>query len=205
MNRALRLTAALVLAAVASLAFADPPEPTGRNYVLARLGVYLPQNDDFTWNWRSEGPGIDVVYGRRLNAFLAGELGIGWYASGTDVFAFQDGTARDLSVALVPVTASARVSLPLGRIEPYALAGVGLYVARLRESLFVEEFGSSFGDHLSAAFGVQAGGGAALRLTQKASVGLEGRYFYAADPVLGDEARPDLRGFLVNASLAFRF
>lgn len=207
--KSLRLLAAAAIAAAASLAHAQPVVEKPY-YLNARIGAYMPQSeelDDFGF-----GAGIagEVAVGRRFTPMFAAELGVAHFRSSSDTFTiFDPDTGTDVSVdfdlAVTPILATAKLILPAGALEPYALAGAGLYIAKLTGNANVGGFSGSVSDD-DTVFGLHLGAGAQINVTPMASLGLELRYVIA-EAEFSDftDQSMGLEGLQISGGATFRF
>jgi len=188
------LTAALAMPFAASASpsmaapVADAPASTPY-YVTTKVGMYSPQSDDMDELGFNNGLATEIQVGRRFNQNFAAELGVGWLASSTD-----EVLGMKAKLSSVPLTATAKGILPLGKAEVYGLGGLGAYFSKF-------EFESPEGDlsENDTSLGLHLGVGAQLALTSQLSLGLETRYLFA------EFEDASINGFLLNGALAFRF
>jgi opacity protein-like surface antigen len=164
-------------------AFAETPA----NYATLKLGAYLPQaNDvkDFDTSFAGE-----VAFGRYFHPNFAAELGVGYTKTS------GSGDAEGVDLTIVPITLGLKGALPLGNIEPYAMAGVGAYYAKAEGEGFSEN---------DTTFGFFLGLGANFNLTTNIFLGVEGKYFWAK-PSFGDGGEAKIDGINLTANLGYRF
>ena len=207
--RTLRLLAAAAIAAAASLAHAQAPVERPY-YVNARLGAYMPQDEDLDDAGFGAGVAGEVAIGRRFTPMFAAELGVGHFRSSSDAVTFFDpdvggDVSVDFDLAVTPIVATAKLLLPAGALEPYALAGAGVYLAEMTGNATVGGMSASVSDKDNV-FGFHLGAGAAIHVTPAASLGLELRYVIAkaefsdfSDQSLG------LDGLQISGGATFRF
>ena len=207
--RTLRLLAAAAIAAAASLAHAQAPVERPY-YVNARLGAYMPQDEDLDDAGFGAGVAGEVAIGRRFTPMFAAELGVGHFRSSSDAVTFFDpdvggDVSVDFDIAVTPIVATAKLLLPAGALEPYALAGAGVYLAEMTGNATVGGMSASVSDKDNV-FGFHLGAGAAIHVTPAASLGLELRYVIAnaefsdfSDQSLG------LDGLQISGGATFRF
>jgi opacity protein-like surface antigen len=207
--RTLRLLAAAAIAAAASLAHAQAPVERPY-YVNARFGAYMPQDQDLDDGGFGAGFAGELAGGRRFNPMFAAELGVGPIRASSDpITIFDPDVGGDVSVdfdlAVTPIVATAKLLLPAGALEPYALAGAGLYLAEMTMNATVGGISASVSDKDNV-FGFHLGAGAAIHVTPAASLGLELRYVIAnaefsdfSDQSLG------LDGLQLSGGATFRF
>ena len=162
--RTLRLLAAAAIAAAASLAHAQAPVERPY-YVNARLGAYMPQDEDLDDAGFGAGLAGEVAIGRRFTPMFAAELGVGHFRSSSDAVTFFDpdvggDVSVDFDIAVTPIVATAKLLLPAGALEPYALAGAGVYLAEMTGNATVGGMSASVSDKDNV-FGFHLGAGAA--------------------------------------------
>lgn len=203
-----RLLAAAAIAAAASLAHAQAP--VERPYYLnARVGAYMPQDEDLDDGGFGAGLAGELAVGRRFTPMFAAELGVGHFRSSSDAITIFDPDVGDVSVdfdlAVTPILATAKLLLPAGALEPYALAGAGLYMAEMTGNASVGGMSASVSDKDNV-FGFHLGAGAAINVTPAASLGLELRYVIA-NAEFSDfyDQSIGLEGLQISGGATFRF
>ncbi len=153
--------------------------------------------------------GIELTGGYRFSEYLAAEFEV----DGLMGFDIKSGTPRRtfLTVDGLNFTANGKVFLPLGRIQPYALVGLGGLYARLRSQdpittvcwpyypyyWYCEGAYAKIGDNL--AFMMKYGGGVDFHLTDQWALSLDATYVM---PIGGLE---DLRYISFNWGALFKF
>jgi outer membrane protein W len=205
-----RALVALAFAALASSAAAQTPFGP-RSYFTVRGGAYLPQADGLT----DFGPGADfeAVVGRQLYPFLAVEMGAGYFGSSASVVEIDWGNSfasvdTDQQISVVPVVASFRASLPTGDLEPYLVAGAGLYFVTMEKERLDTRLVAADED---AVFGLHVGAGATFPIAGSAFVFADARYLFARARVFEgndwtrSETSLDLRGLRAAAGIGMRF
>jgi opacity protein-like surface antigen len=205
----LRLLAAAALAAAASLAHAQPVVEKPY-YLNARIGAYMPQHEDLDADGFGAGLAGEVAVGRRFTPMFAAELGVGHFRSSSDPITFFDpdlgaDVSVDFDLAVTPIVATAKLLLPAGALEPYALAGVGLYIAKLTGNADVGGLSASVSDD-DTVLGIHLGAGAQIHVTPMASLGLELRYVMAkAEFTDFTDQSMGLDGLQISGGATFRF
>lgn len=203
-----RLLAAAAIAAAASLAHAQAPVEKPY-YLNARVGAYMPQDEDLDDGGFGAGLAAEVAIGRRFTPMFAAELGVGHFRSSSDAITIFDPDVGDVSVdfdlAVTPILATAKLLLPAGALEPYALAGAGLYMAEMTGNASVGGMSASVSDKDNV-FGFHLGAGAAINVTPAASLGLELRYVIA-NAEFSDfyDQSIGLEGLQISGGATFRF
>jgi len=177
--------AAAALALVApALAAAEPRHPV---YLVAKAGGYFPTHSDVT----------------KHETTLAGELALGYapdpgfaleLATGKFNVVREEGdtTLRDMRV--IPVTLAIRGTVPVKRLEPYAILGGGLYLVH-------DEVGGEDDDAVN--LGLFLGGGMNMNLSSRLFVGVEARYLVLGANTFDSHTRVD--GISLTADLGLRF
>jgi opacity protein-like surface antigen len=192
MLAALAAVLAMPFAASASPSMAAPVADAPASspyYVTTKVGMYSPQSDDMDEFGFNNGLATEIQVGRRFNDNFAAEFGIGWLSSSTD-----EVLGQKLTLSSVPLTATAKGILPLGKAEVYGLGGLGAYFSKVE--IETPDFDDSESD---TSLGFHLGVGAQFALTSQLSLGLESRYLIA------QVSEGDMDGFLLNGALAFRF
>ncbi len=136
----------------------------------------------------------EVAWGHYFAPFFGVEFGVGYFQSRQ----FADVNAGRLVVEALPVLLSAKVSLPLGPLEPFGEVGVGAY-------FWKSEIEGIFGNLITnreADFGPHAGAGVNINLTDTFFLGLEGRY-RRIRPDTGQNIR--LNGYTATINAGFRY
>lgn len=186
------LLASLIFAVLMTLtgvsaARAEPevfaPERVGSIYWYLGGGAYHPESNAQLSN--QEGRfGIVAGLGYRYSRWLAWEAGLldgyqkmdtppGILPAGYGTL-FQGTVDPQASLSTSGVTVTARFIYPLGRLEPYAGGGIGIYKIELRAT------GQQLGFPTEASYGATELGwhmlaGADVHLTEKTSLGVEFR------------------------------
>ena len=114
----------------------------------------------------------------------------------------------DQQLSMVPIVASVRASLPTGDLQPYLVAGAGLYFVTMEKQRL--DSGATAADE-DAVFGLHAGGGATFPLAGNTFVFADARYVFASARVFDtrtwtrSETSLDLAGVRAAAGLGVRF
>lgn len=145
-------------------------------YLGVRAGAVIPQNGDL----KAFGNGMlmEAAAGYRLAPNLGLELAVGRFSmDGTQNVVYGTVTvAASETVTAYPVTASVKASLPVDRMQLYALFGGGIYFVSVKAE---GKLGSSlvYSDSDSASpLALHAGGGISLALSERVELGAEVRY-----------------------------
>lgn len=192
---------AVILVCIATTVSAsDKPS----NYLVLKGGIYSPSEeydlDNFNGDNRSRldpktGFDGEIALGHYFLPVLALELGAGYFESKGSPSA-EPGETR---LKVVPVLATAKALLPMGPIEPYGEFGIGAYFTKLD----VDGNLSSFDGSSKVTYGLHAGVGLNINLTDVFFLGAEGRYLWAKPSYGGQDVK--INGFTTTANLGFRF
>ncbi len=190
----------LLVFAVALLAIAPSPALAAgpSSYVVLKGGVYSPSKTFDINNVRLDtknGFDAEIALGQYFLPMLGAEFGVGYFESKASP-AIPPG---EVKLKVVPVTLTGKVFLPMGPIEPYGEFGIGAYITKADVSGTLANFTGS----TKGVFGLHAGGGVNLNITNSAFIGAEGRYLWAKPSFGGQDIKLD--GFTVTGNLGFRF
>lgn len=156
----------------------------------------------------------EIAFGHYFTPNIAGELGIGYFKSETDTaFGFDPSlglVTADAELTVIPVTLNVKLAYPVGGIELYALAGVGVYISEMKIHGTVPAFGLSISDSDDdTAFGFNLGLGANFNITPNVYLGAEVKYLRAEPsfsfPFLLLEGDVKIDGIQATANLGCRF
>ena len=194
------LTLAAALVAIASPAAADTPS----NYLVLKGGLYSP-SDKFDINNFNGGStsridsktGLDgeIGIGHYFSRLLAIELGGGYFESKGSPAA-EPGETK---LKVIPLLATGKICLPIGPIEPYGEFGIGAYLT----SWDVHGTSSNISGSTKVTYGLHAGAGLNVNLTDHFFLGAEGRYLWAKPSLGGQDI--NINGFTLTADLGLRF
>lgn len=197
------LVIAFLLSANLSLAADESTKPA--NYLAIKGGIYSPSNkfdvtnipggSTFSHFDSKIGFAGEIAVGHYLAPFLAMEVGAGYFDSNGKAEAVA---GPDAKLRVVPVTATAKVLIPLGFLEPYGEFGVGGYFNKLYRK------GSLPNENTKATFGLHAGAGINFNVTRAFFLGLEGKYLWSENS-WGSTDVGKLNGFITTADIGFRF
>lgn len=200
-TRFLVLIIAIALVSLSSTAFAALDADS---YFAVKGGVYSPSDsydlDNFnageTTHLDSKtGFAGEVVIGHYFLPVLAVELGAGYFESKGSPAA----AAGEAKLKVVPVVATGKVFLPLGAFEPYGLFGIGAYISDLELDGNTNDFNGS----TEITYGLHAGAGFNINLSDAFFVGFEGKYLWAEPSFGGDHIK--LNGFVSTAMIGTKF
>lgn len=201
-----RIAICFLLAAATALCLAPATAPAAElpNYLQLKLGIYAPQANDV--KDLDTGFNGEVVFGHYFHPNFAGELGIGYITtSGDSKDEFTGVVEGESDVTAYPVTANIKAVYPMGNVELYGLAGVGLYWVKVE---FTEAGTGLSADDSDTAFGYQLGLGANYNVNPNFFIGLEGKYFWAK-PSFGFAGEPEedikVDGIQATVNLGYRF
>ncbi len=194
MRTATTLLLMIVLSGITPCAFADKPE----NYLALKGGFYAPDNTfdlDAVHFDTKHGFDGEVAFGHYFLPFLAAEFGAGYFQS-TASPAIPVGETK---LKVVPVVLTGKLLLPLGPLEPYGEFGIGAYFTKIDISGTINNFSGS----TQVTYGLHAGAGVNINLTDCFFIGAEGRYLWAKPSFGGQDIKLD--GFTATANLGVRF
>lgn len=144
------------------------------NYIALKGGLLalneIDIGDDVTIDLDSEeGYGGELAVGHYFLTFLALELEGGYF----EVDYSRDSLfLDDAKLKIYPALATLKVLLPLGPIEPFGEFGGGAYFTKLD----IEGDQIDFSSDTEVGYGLHAGGGLNINLTETFFLGVEGRY-----------------------------
>jgi opacity protein-like surface antigen len=192
---------AIFLVCVASpVSASDKPS----NYLVLKGGIYSPSEkydlDNFNSGNESRldpktGFDGEIAFGHYFLPVFAMELGAGYFESKGSPAA-EPGNAK---LKVVPVIATAKGLLPLGVIEPYGEFGIGAYFTKFDVSGNLGNFSGSS----ETTYGLHAGAGLNINITDTMFLGFEGRYLWAKPSYGGQDVK--INGFTTTADLGLRF
>jgi opacity protein-like surface antigen len=183
---------------------------TPGNYAAIKLGGYFPQSDDL--DEFDTGFNGEIALGHYFTPNIAGELGIGYFKSESDTaFGFDPSiglVTADAELTVIPVTLNVKLAYPVGGIELYALAGVGVYISEVEINATALGLGLSDSDD-DTAFGFNLGLGANFNITPNVYLGAEVKYLWAEPsfsfPLFLLEGDVKIDGIQATANLGYRF
>jgi len=189
------------------------------SYLALKGGVYSPsatfniENVDLETTFEGDtetGVAGEIAFGHYVLPTLALELGVGYF-KGKATLEAESVTAdhQDADFNVIPVIVSLKALIPAGPIDPYGELGIGAYFTDLEVSDNLNSFSGT------TTFGLHAGAGLNVNVTQHAFVGVEGRYVWA-DPSFGDQKITlndteyalngfELNGFTTMLALGYSF
>jgi opacity protein-like surface antigen len=161
-------------------------EGVGSAYLAARAGVVVPQHDDL--QGFENGFSIEGAVGYLFSPNFALELSLGrWEMSGSG--SAYDPTIGPLNAKLefvgYPLLATAKVILPIDRVQLHVLAGGGVHFISARGEVSAPALGLSRQTTDSTSpFAIHLGGGLAFQVSPRAVIGAELRYVIGEMTVL---------------------
>lgn len=203
-RRTLSLMLLLLVVLLLGLATRARAEEKPANYLMLKGGIYSPSlsSDVNNFNGGSTshldsktGFAGEIAVGHYFLPFLAVELGGGYFESKGSPAA----EPGDTKLEVVPIVATGKVLLPLGPFEPYGLFGIGAYITKIDVT---GNFGN-FRGSTEVTYGLHAGAGLNIKVTDRVFVGVEGKYLWAEPSFGGQHLRLD--GFISTAEIGFRF
>lgn len=179
----------LVLFGVIGLAPQSSGAERSPSYVALKGGIYSPSKDFALKNLDVETTfdadtktGVDgeIAIGHYILPTLALELGVGYF-KGTGTVPSDSVSARhQVDFNVVPVILSAKALIPAGPVDPYGEAGIGAYFTQVDVADNLNSFSGK------TTFGIHAGGGVNVNVSESMFIGAEGRYVWA-NPSIGGE------------------
>lgn len=182
----------------------DKDTRDNKKYFVVKGGRYAPGEkyaiNDFNAGTTSHldaktGLNGELALGQYADPELALELGIGYFES-RGAPASEPGSTR---LKAVPIVITAKGFVPLGALQPYLEAGVGIYYTRLE----VSGNTGGFSSQSKTTYGMHAGFGFNIDLSSKLFIGLEGRYLWVKPHYGGQPVKLD--GFATSINLGFRY
>ena len=174
------------------------------SFATLKMGIYSPQGDSF--KDFDQGFNGEVSIGSYVASKFSMELGIGYLkskGSGVIVAPGNQVIPADGKISVIPITVNGKYLFTRGSLEPYAEAGVGVYVADGELS----GGGIDLSDRYTS-LGIFLGLGADINLSKKLFLGVEGRYLWVGQHEfqLGQVTRKvEINGFTATANLGYRF
>lgn len=169
---------------------------SGDYYISVRPGVYIPQyNHGFLTDEKFDsGPNVEVVFGKYVNQYLAGEMGIGYFQTKGE-FAFS---RTQLKEQVFDIFYTLKGLIPMGPVELYGGGGLGAYISKA----------SFYPDHeVNTNLGLHVLVGGNYNINESIFVGLEGKYLWSSASFSNGSVTVDaqLDGIFVNAIAGVRF
>jgi outer membrane protein W len=182
LRHSLFLLVVLGVAGLASTAFGEG------SYVALKAGIYSPSetfdvsniNVETTFDGNTDtGVDAEIAFGHYFLRTVVLELGAGYFKS-KGTFDTETTESNDFEFNVIPIILSGKFMIPIGSVSPYGEVGIGAYFT----SLDVSNNANSFSG--TATFGIHAGAGINVPVSNTVFLGLEGRYIWA-EPEFGGE------------------
>lgn len=176
----------IMFAAMAFVSHASAAEKPG-SYLALKGGIYSPSATfdlsnvevETTFDGDTEtGVAGEIAFGHYVLPTLALELGIGYFKGAGSIE--TSSRREDLDFDVIPVILSAKALIPVGSVDPYGEFGIGAYFTEFNADDNLNTF------ETTTTFGIHAGAGVNVGITQHAFIGAEGRYVWA-EPSFGDQ------------------
>jgi outer membrane protein W len=188
------------------------------NYLTLKGGIYSPSSTfnldnvaiETTFDSNTEtGVAGEIAIGHYILPTLALEFGIGYFNGKGTLKPRTSATLQQADFDVIPVLLTAKAFIPAGAIFPYGEIGVGAYFTKFD----VTDNANTFEGDMT--LGMHAGAGINVNISQKAFLGVEGRYVWA-NPSFGDQQIRlndteyalngfELNGFTTMLALGFCF
>lgn len=174
------------------------------SYVSLKGGIYSPQEDPF--KDFDNGFNGELSAGYYWNPNFVLELGVGYFESKGPGVIIAPGPVvvpADGKIEVIPITFNVKYLYPLEGFEPYAEAGIGVYVADAELS------GGGF--NLSDRYtnmGVFLGLGFNVNISRNIFLGMEGRYHWIGEEkfTLGQTSSDvEIDGFTATVNVGYRY
>jgi outer membrane protein W len=194
----------LLLGVAPAVSAEDEETLENQKYFVMKGGRYSPRVNydlgDFNAGTTSHldmktGVNAEIALGQYADPELALELGIGYFES-SGAPAGEPGSGR---LKAIPIVITAKGFVPLGPLQPYLEAGVGIYYTTLE----VSGNTGGFSDQSNTTYGTHAGFGFNIDLGSKLFVGFEGRYLWVKPYFGGQPVKLD--GFSTSINLGYRY
>ena len=190
--------------------FADEQAP--RNYVVVKTGIYNPTGDLDEFD---TGLNIEGVFGRYFHKNFALEGGIGLFGTKAD-FSGTNATLgtyiENDEIAVIPLTVTAKGILPLNKLELFAGAGLGVYLAGFDGKLSTSNAGNITLNDNDTVLGFHVTAGGAYNFSERFFFGIDGKYLSTEEATyqgafLGQTltVKGDLTGYTLNGFFGYRF
>jgi len=198
------LVLAVSLLAITPQVYAAEGRRDNPNYFVLKGGVYSPSENYDISNFNSgntsridtkTGFNGEIAVGGYLLPVLAVELGVGYFESEGSAAA-EPGTTK---LKAIPVLVTAKGIIPIGAMELYGEFGIGAYITKLD----VDGNFGSFSGQSKTTYGVHAGAGFNIDVSDTTFIGMEGRYLRAKPDYGGQPVK--LNGFTATVDLGFRY
>ncbi len=199
-------TAIMLLLSVVLIPFFAHPSAAAdlepKQYLLLKLGYYLPQHDDL--EDYHDGFNGEIYYGRYMNKNFSSELGAGYFKSNSKI---TSTSPANVTIKTFDILYNLKGIYRIGRVELFAGPGVGVYFTKGYEYTSASTPASE--TEWKPAFGYHVLAGCSFDLSKAWFLGIEGKYFWAKtnDPVIPQSGAfgTHLDGLVGNATVGWRF
>jgi len=190
--------------------FAD--EQARLNYVVVKTGIYNPTGDMDEFD---TGLNFEAAFGRYFHKNFALEGGIGLFGTEAE-FRGTDATlgtyTEEDKIGVIPLTVTAKGILPLNKLELFAGAGLGVYLAEFDGQLSTSNLGNFTLNDNDIVLGYHLTAGGAYNFNERFFFGIDGTYLSTEEAnyqgiALGQTiiVKGDLTGYTVNGFFGYRF
>ena len=190
------------------------------SYLALKGGIYSPsatfnfKNIDIETAFDADtetGIDAEIAIGHYFLPTLALELGVGYFkGTGSVVIATPAPShEHDVDFTVIPVIVSAKALIPVEVVDPYGELGIGAYFTEFDVSDNLNTFSGT------TTFGIHLGAGLNVNITERAFIGVEGRYVWANPSIGGQRIKLNdteyalngfkLNGFTTTLVLGFSF
>lgn len=194
-----------VAVAAPVLSVAQEAEGADSAYAVFRAGGTFPQHKDL--DGYDNGFALEGGLGFQLGSGLAVEATVGRFAIEASEQFFDASIGEVVTVTgtatAISLAASIKLGIPVQSVEFYGLAGAGLYFVNLDLRATAPGYYPLEESDRDTAFGFHLGAGLSVRVSPKASLGLEAKYIIASATLFDEKGGID--SMLVTGGLGYRF
>lgn len=199
------LALALALAAPSLSVAQETKEVADTAYVVFKAGGTFPQHEDL--DGYDNGFAIEGGLGLLIADGLAIEATVGRFALEASVTGYDPDIADVATItstaSAISLAASLRLGLPVRSVEFYGLAGAGIYFVTIDAAWSASGYYPIEISDRDTAIGFHLGAGLSVRVSPKASLGLEAKYVVASATLFDEKGNID--SLLVTGGLGYRF
>jgi len=192
----------MLVASVTPVMGANPVAVPSYNYVVGKLGAYIPTSNDLKdFNTGFNG---EFAFGHYFNPYLGLELGIGYFQTeGNSNVVYPGATYRgNENIEVTPLTASLKFILPVNIwVEPYGIAGIGAYF--IYDHIDVSNHHHDYLSDNTTSFGAHLGGGINFNIAPNFFIGAECKYVWLNPSLYGGDV--NLGGVRLTGNFGVRF
>ncbi len=206
------LSIIVAVALTHGIVWADDKE--NLNYVQISSGVYQPTGDLDDAGYDS-GINISGAFGRYFGKHMVLEGGVSFFYSERDFVGSTSAAGfyvEEDTVGILSATATAKGVYPIGKVELFGGAGIGVYFVGFDVDITASNLGNVSTDDEDAVFGFHITGGGNYNITERFFLGGEVKYLWTDDveiiKLISDipvRLQGDLNGYTVNITFGFRF